>query len=290
MARIQWTESSVNAIIRCLLRVAPADPIKRPPIIMKQPFYLSLLLFAFVAFGTGAAVAQSTIILSPERASHAATQLNSGTILITGGVNENATLNSALLYDPTTGALTATGNMVSPRSSHTSTLLADGRVLLTGGDQGTGFPVSKSAEIYDPATGQFTQVAHVMTIPRDKHTATLLQDGRVLIVGGKNADLFDPTTQTFTATTNSPSNRSSHAAEMLPDGSVLITGGYVGPSPASDAWIFNPSTNAFTLLSVTMVIPRANHAMTLMFDGNVLVTGGFTGTSPHDEVDIYDPI
>src|SRR5439155_23495968 len=96
--------------------------------------------------------------------------------------------------------------MISPRAYHTSTLLPDGRVLLTGGEQGTGVPLLKTAELYDPGTGQFTQVAHIMTIAREKHTATLLQDGRVLIVGGKQADTYDPNTQVFTETSNWPTN------------------------------------------------------------------------------------
>lgn len=75
----------------------------------------------------------STIKLTPERAGHAATRLKSGQVLITGGVNESATLTSALLYNLTTGTLTPTGNMNSARASHTSTLLNGGTVLISGG-------------------------------------------------------------------------------------------------------------------------------------------------------------
>jgi hypothetical protein len=260
---------------------------------MKKSFYLPLLLTLFALLGTGPAHAQPSIALTPERAGHAETRLNSGKVLITGGENETAWLNSAVLYDPTSGTFTPTGNMISPRAFHTSTLLADGRVLITGGEQGSGLPLLKTAELYDPRTGQFTLTASRMTIAREKHTATLLPDGRVLIVGGKQADLYAPSTQTFTTlgTANSPTNRSSHAAVLLgPSGMVLVTGGYVGRIPSSDAWLFNPSTNNFTLLSAQMLVPRANHAMTLMSDGTVLVTGGFSGSSPHDDVDIYNPI
>src|SRR5215831_736823 len=250
---------------------------------------LRVLLALFASTAAVTHQAQSQIVLSPERAGHAETRLTSGKVLITGGQNETAWLNSALLYDSTTGTLTPTGNMVSPRALHTSTLLSNGMVLITGGEQGTGLPLLKTAELYNPITGRFTQVTHLMTIAREKHTATLLTDGRVLIVGGKQADIYDPNTQVFTVTPNSPTNRTSHAAARLQDGTVLITGGYVGPVAANDAWLFNPSTNSFTHLLATMLVARANHAMTLMLNGQVLVTGGFSGTSPHDEVDFYNP-
>ena len=123
---------------------------------MKKLFHLPLVLTLFAFLGTSQAQAQSTIVLTPERAGHAETRLNSGKVLITGGLNENATLNSALLYD-SSGTFTPTGNMISPRAFHTSTLLPDGTVLLTGGEQGTGLPLLKTAELYNPATGQFTQ-------------------------------------------------------------------------------------------------------------------------------------
>jgi hypothetical protein len=256
---------------------------------MKQSFYLPLLLiFAFL--GAGQARLQATISLSPNRAGAAQTLLPSGKVLITGGENENAWLNSAVLYDPTSGTFTATGNMTSPRAFHTSTLLQDGTVLITGGEQGSDLPLLKTAEIYNPTSGQFTLTTTRMTIARENHTATLLSSGQVLIVGGKQADVYNPSTQVFTQTPNSPTNRTSQAAVLLPAGTVLITGGYVGRQPVADAWVYNPATNKFSLLAAMMLVPRANHAMTLMPNNTVLVTGGFSGTSPHDNVDIFDPV
>jgi hypothetical protein len=246
-----------------------------------------LLLFLLL-FSSAVSKVEATIALSPVRTSQAATLLNSGKVLLSGGVNTDNTLNSALLYDPVGGTLVATGNMVNARADHTSTLLSDGRVLVTGGDLLSGKKL-KSAEIYDPSTGLFTQVAKAMSIARTSHTATLLPDGRVLIVGGKTADLFDVASQTFTATANKPVNRKAHAALLLNNGTVLITGGYVGGLATTSAEIFNPATNTFTKLSSTMRTPRANHQTNLLPDGTVLATGGFSGTSPHDECDIYDP-
>ncbi|PYX53213.1 MAG: branched-chain amino acid ABC transporter substrate-binding protein, partial [Acidobacteria bacterium] len=88
----------------------------------------------------------------------------------------------------------------------------------------------------------------------NRHTATLLRDGRVLLVGGKSADLFDPVTQVFTVTTGPPkANRTSHAALLLPNGSVLVTGGYVGSVAVKTAETFDPATQTFTLLAATML-------------------------------------
>src|SRR5215469_1579760 len=188
---------------------------------MKRSSLLPVLL-ALLAFLGVSPHAQATIALTPNRAGHAETRLLSGKVLITGGENETAWLNSALLYDPTTGTFTPVGNMTSPRAFHTSTLLQDGTVLITGGEQGTGLPLLKTAELFNPRTNQFTLTATRMTIAREKHTATLLLDGRVLIVGGKHADIYDPITQIFTQTVTSPTNRSSHATVLLQDGTALV--------------------------------------------------------------------
>jgi len=109
--------------------------------------------------------------------------------------------------------------MAAARADHTSTPVARWQGLVDRGDLVSG-TLLKSAEIYDPAADFFTSVA----ISRSSHTATLLPDGRVLIVGGKSAELFDPATHTFTATANVPVKRKSHAAILLNDGTVVSEG------------------------------------------------------------------
>src|SRR6266702_3647356 len=131
-----------------------------PEIIVGALRLMKRLCLAWVLFGslgTATAQAQSNVLtLNPERTGHAATLLNSGQVLITGGANEGTTLNSALLYDSVSRTLSPTGSMISARANHTSTLLPDGRVLITGGDQGS--LSLKSAEIAScdqhPAVGQ----------------------------------------------------------------------------------------------------------------------------------------
>src|SRR5690349_3736587 len=72
-----------------------------------------------------------------------------------------------------------TGSLKTARFHHTATLLPDGRVLVVGGEQGRGSPLA-SAELYDPATGTFSETSSLSTA-RDGHTATLLRNGLVLV-------------------------------------------------------------------------------------------------------------
>jgi hypothetical protein len=202
------------------------------------------------------------------------------------------------------GTFTATGSMVSGRYGHTATLLRDGRVLIAGGFTDAsglygGIPltvgrgVTSTAELYDPVTRQFTPTGN-MTAARAYHGATLLQDGRVLIASGQgtdrsedslaSAELYDPSTGTFTAT-GSMSTRSYNdvnTATLLRDGRVLITG-------VSRAELYDPGSGTFTVAANMTVSPTFATA-TLLEDGRVLLanlenaaiydpaTGGFTPT------------
>ncbi|MGH8094113.1 MAG: kelch repeat-containing protein [Chthoniobacterales bacterium] len=93
------------------------------------------LAFSITCLFVSATPLRSQIVICPKRTGHAATLLNSGLVLITGGANESATLDSVLLYNPATGRATPTGAMTTPRENHTSSLLPDGTVLIAGGEQ-----------------------------------------------------------------------------------------------------------------------------------------------------------
>ncbi len=166
------------------------------------------------------------------RSGHAATLLADGRVLVTGG-SGSAT---AEIYDPSTNSWSSTGSLVANRSRHTATLLGDGRVLVTGGLATPTGSVLSSAEIYNPATGTFSALLDTLASPRTDHRAVLLTTGKVLIAGGSigapgnpvslaSADLFDPATSEFTATTAMDIARELHTMTRLADGSVLVAGG-----------------------------------------------------------------
>lgn len=174
------------------------------------------------------------------RSGPTATLLPSGKVLIAGGEDYTAgeggelILASAEIYDPADGTFSPTGPMSQPRSGHTATLLGNGKVLIAGG---AGFSpllandTYSSAEVYDPAAGQFAAVGS-MARKRMEHTATLLPSGEVLMVDGDSynasADLFDPTTGKFVSAGAMIAPRIGHSATLLPTGAVLIAGGYPG--------------------------------------------------------------
>jgi hypothetical protein len=205
-----------------------------------------------------------------------ATLLADATVLIAGGDG----LGTAELFDPATGTSTPTGRMSSSRNLATATLLPTGQVLITGGEAYSPLPLRlATAEVYDPATGTFTAVGE-MTRPRSGHTATLLLDGRVLVIGGAgDADLYDPVTSTFAPTTAFSSNVPS-TTTVLPGGAVLAIGTF-------GAELFDPQTGAVTTTG-PMTTSRNGHTATLLPTGKVLIAGGDTDAGVGSS-EIYDP-
>src|SRR5262249_22986611 len=149
---------------------------------------------------------------------------------------------SAEIYDPVTGKFTAAGSMRIARHKHAAALLNDGRVLIVGGSDNRDWKGKMdSAEIYDPAVGQFVAAGR-MAEARFKltHAVVGLQEGNVLIAGGPGqAEIFELASQRFTAVAGPEMDgRYFSTATLLNDGRVLLTGGYgenVEPS-SNGAW------------------------------------------------------
>ena len=133
---------------------------------------------------------KSTASMGTERLEPKAVALADGRVLVAGsGIlsNSNAADSSAEVYDPSSAKWTAAPSMTNPRSGHSLTLLSDGRVLAAGGMDGTkGFDelvVHSTTEIFDPSTNSWSPGPELAE-PRSYHSATLLPDGRVLLIGG----------------------------------------------------------------------------------------------------------
>jgi len=181
-----------------------------------------------------------------------AIQLADGRILVVNGA-------SAKAWEPGGASVSEAGLLLEARGSHSATLLPDGRVLVVGGrahpgtgegggitDEGFEIVADRgspsrlaSAELWDATTGLFTP-AGSLARGRIGHTATLLPDGRVLILGGAGvvdvvgnrgyrdfpgAELWDPVTGTFSAAPSLVESRADHSAILIADGRVLVLGG-----------------------------------------------------------------
>lgn len=255
--------------------------------------------------------------LNLPRALHSLTELPDGRVLVIGGgggsIATPVGTQVSEVYYPWTqsfdftrtagGAVTQTNVQ---RVSHTATLLDDGRVLLVGGIDVQGNPLA-SAEVFNPATGQFTLVGS-LSQARGTHTATKLPNGNVLIAGGTTAafqfpglfggasrstEIFNPTTNTFSAGPNMLQRRMFHSAVAVRTGGrdyVAMFSGINGlflvfPTYTATAEVYDVTGNTFSSSiggsSIgNMAQARVAMGTTVLPNGNVLLAGGAAGTVP----------
>jgi N-acetylneuraminic acid mutarotase len=245
------------------------------------------------------------------RAGHAAATLPDGRVMVVGGTTNftdlttaiTAVLNTTEIYNPATNTWAAGPNIGGRRLVPSLTRLSNGRLLLAGGIEVTvlfGIPIAltstNKAQLYNPTTNSWSNAPN-MPNGRAYHqdNAITLADGRVLLSGGvlvpdllnatnaasiAGADLYDPATNTWQATTMSRS-RTGHAAVRLPDNRVLVSGGAEGLVSAAltltAVATFDPATNTWTD-QAPMTVARAGHTAALLPDGMVVLLGG-NGTS-----------
>jgi WD40 repeat protein len=240
--------------------------------------------------------------MTQERIFAAGTLLADGDVLIAGGdptQNQSTPVPAtAEVWSPQNGGtFTATMPMKVPRQVFTLTSLPNGKALAVGGSpdfqSGAG---SRTAELYDPASGSWTLTGS-MPSGRLGHTATLLPDCRVLIVGdAPTAVTYNYVTGKFSPAGSEGSfQRSYHTATLLANGKVLIAGGEkFGGVALSSASVWDPSTGKFTPTANHMSTPHVQGFAARLPDGRVLVGGGFSDPTAHpptetNKVDIYDP-
>ncbi|PYS59471.1 MAG: hypothetical protein DMF74_21220, partial [Acidobacteria bacterium] len=214
-------------------------------------------------------------------------------------------LNTAELYDPATGTWSRTGSLNMSRVYHTATLLLNGKVLVEGGvDENILRPSAPvdSAELYDPATGTWSNTGSLNTA-RLAHTATLLPNGKVLIAAGfdyeynslNTAELYDPATGTWSRTGSLNMSRVYHTATLLLNGKVLVEGGVdeniLRPSaPVDSAELYDPATGTWSNTG-SLNTARLAHTATLLSNGKVLVAAGYGPNAPNglNSAELYDP-
>ena len=185
------------------------------------------------------------------------------------------------------GSITSTGLYTVPGHDGTFHVLATSVVDLSQ---------SATATVAVVASG-FTLTGG-MNIPRSGHTATLLANGQVLIVGGGDgsAELFDPASRTFSLTGSPATSRFGQTSTLLANGKVLIVGGF-GPGVSelprlATAELYDPASGSFSATGA-MAVGRVKHTTTLLNDSRVLVAGGTDsnggGGAAVATAELYDP-
>jgi hypothetical protein len=262
--------------------------------------------------------------MTKSRFMHAATLLDDGRVLLTGGIiafSTNATPiigETADLYDPVAQKFSSvlTNDF---RGHNCSVTLSDGRALILGGGSSVANIASDLAELFDPAANTFNATAHGIGGERTIGAAsTVMPDGRILITGGQTdvrmgsdrlvegpflatAELYSMSSisSRFTPGTMAAGRRF-HTSTRLVDpsispvkaswhGKILIAGGENDIGAVAGCELFDPYSKGFTS-TAPLRLGRYNHTATWLADGRVLVTGGGTVYAPLNTAEIYNPV
>ena len=227
---------------------------------------------------------------------HAASlELANGNILVAGGI-DSINIKDAEIFDYKLEKWNRINSMVVGRSYFKLVRLGSGNVLAIGG----GYH-SNQCEIYDTISKKWSLTDSSKIGISGGGTATLLDDGNVLVIGGyyinsglNSCEIYNINTSKWNIMDSLKIDRHGHTATKLLDGRVLVVGGFSNTKlELSDCEIFNPQTSKWTE-AAPLNIPRYNHTAILLKDGNVLVTGGISFSNNQttwlNSCELYDPI
>lgn len=233
---------------------------------------------------------------------HTATEMLDGRVLAVGGNNTSGAQAAVDTFDPDTNTWSSAKPLLAPATGHAAVLLdnpmcgAEGCVVVLGGDDGTNvlasisvFNLQGNKDWTSYPSAQFPDV-HLQQ-PRKWHTATLLPNGKILVIGGTNgaqslltAELCDLVSGcVYASSMTTP--RADHEATVLVDGRVLVTGGANQGAGQKSAEIYDPITNSWQQPFPDMNVARDEHTATQLQNGKVLVAGGQNnGVMPMSEI------
>jgi hypothetical protein len=228
----------------------------------------------------------TTGAMSYARVWHLAVPLPSGDVLVAGGCSTvQSQARSTEIYRAATGAFVTGPIMLTPHCAGQATVLNSGQILFSGGWDSSAYgTVLTGSEVFDPTSNSFTAVG-AMVQPRYTHSATLLQNGQVLLAGGLSAtdfltstEYYDPVAKTFSA---GPGNvPSSNVAVQLSSGAPMIVGdGYL-----------ETISNSNTVSSIGLVSERDGESAIALKNGSLLLVGGGGGNETADIVTFGVPV
>lgn len=229
--------------------------------------------------------------LTVGREAHTATLLPDGRVLFAGGLQARGLrfIGAREIYDPATDTVTSAGGMTPPRGFHAAAWIESRRsVLLVGGDSGVG--ELSDALRYEIDTGTLVPLATGRAHATKAIEAVVLDDGRVLVVGGANAtdgsladvDVYDPATDAFAPAAPMSTRRMAYTLTALSDGRVVAIGGWSdsetspdGTGPMATGSIeVRAADGSWSRLPMNLSVPRLDHRTVALDACHVVVIGG----------------
>jgi len=226
--------------------------------------------------------------LSVPRYKAAAAPIALGKIVVTGGQRVGEVYTTEV-YDPAANTWTTVSPLLRFCEDGAAAPLPDGRALFVA------FP---NAQVFNPSTGGFTLTGNTITT-RNRYSLVSLADGRVLMTGGvvyggttdvtATAEIYDPASNTWTATAPMSAKRYGHAATLLGSGKVLVAGGSTcwPRCETSSAEVFDPVSSTWTVVG-SLPAPRVSHVAIALPDGRAIVSG-HDSSAADSSSEVFDP-